>query len=274
MKMLITVPSKGRAYAIDKRTLKWLPDVKSPIQTDWKVFVEPQDYRYYKQTVPTDHLITLPDNDQGLSYVVKCVREYALKEGYDLVMWLDDDCTGYVRCDGKDPARNCEAFLSDVLGYFESMPDVGNIGTIDNVSGYMLPVIRKNLNSNNKITVGWKPAYSVYIIRAELLTYDLRLKSRIDVMVNLGVWAQGYRTVMYNYTAMNHEQQTNGGGLNYDHKQRVLDNDAACDIICEHYPLCVKQFVTADNTRIGQMARQYGLGGYTSLNLDVYRHKT
>jgi hypothetical protein len=85
MKLLIAIPSKGRAATIARHTLRYVP----ALGYDYKVFVEPQEAEAY--TAVTDQLVTLDDSDRGLWFAKKAIRRYAETAGYDLIFKMDDD---------------------------------------------------------------------------------------------------------------------------------------------------------------------------------------
>lgn len=85
MKILIAVPSKNRMETLEKFTYQWL----KLLSFDWKIFVEPQDFEKYANVAT--NLISIEKDNQGFSYVKSFIKNYAEKNGYDLVFKVDDD---------------------------------------------------------------------------------------------------------------------------------------------------------------------------------------
>lgn len=83
MKILVCIPSKGRAENIKKYTL---PFVKR-LNLDYRIFVEPQDKSAYNYDFVEVH----EKNNIGLGGALVNCKKYAEKNGYDVILKLDDD---------------------------------------------------------------------------------------------------------------------------------------------------------------------------------------
>lgn len=139
MKLLIAIPSKGRASSIYKKTLRWA--VRTGF--DVRVFVEPQEIKEYRDAanlgnydnytdVTDEHFVDIEKTDQGLGYAKQFIKDYATKNGYDLVFKMDDDV---LRFTGRGRAKPDEAMIMDFAemvatcrSTFGKYPDVGAIG--------------------------------------------------------------------------------------------------------------------------------------------------
>lgn len=139
MKLLIAVPSKGRAKKIIKHTMRWLPRTGFEV----RVFVEPQEYEAYKESLdhgnydnrvhfPLEHLIDIGENDKGLSFVKGYIKQYALDNGFDLVFKMDDDV---LRFNARGKNKPDDEMVMDFCGMvgvcrktMGEYPDVGAIG--------------------------------------------------------------------------------------------------------------------------------------------------
>ncbi len=139
MKLLIAVPSKGRADKIIKHTMRWLPRTGFEV----RVFVEPQELEKYKERLehgnydnrvhfPTEHVIDIGENDKGLGFVKSFIKQYALDNGYELVFKMDDDT---LRFKGRGKNKVDDEMVMDFAGMvgqcrktMSEYPDVGAIG--------------------------------------------------------------------------------------------------------------------------------------------------
>jgi hypothetical protein len=130
MEVLSVVPSKGRAELLSDRTLSWLCLTKYPFY----IFVEPQDYEAYQKTVPSESLIKLDMDDQGLGYAKWFIEKW-ISRHEDLkgaaVFKLDDDIRGWnERGAPSSPEKSAKLFeraIAAGLGAFSKYPDVAAI---------------------------------------------------------------------------------------------------------------------------------------------------
>lgn len=170
MKLLIAVPSKGRAKKIIKHTMRWLPRTGFEV----RVFVEPQEYEAYKESLehgnydnrvhfPLENLIDIGENDKGLSFVKGYIKQYAIDNGFDLVFKMDDDV---LRFNARGKNKVDDEMVMDFAGMvgqcrktMSEYPDVGAIGF-----GY-----RNELFEPKKWTAINARLQTCYLIRTELL---------------------------------------------------------------------------------------------------------
>ncbi len=139
MKLLVAIPSKGRADTIFKRTLRWV----TRAGFDVRIFVEPSEieayragavdanYEHYLDIKP-EQFISIRANDKGLGYAKGYIKRYAERNGYDLVFKLDDDV---LRFTGRGKNKSDDEMIiqfSAMVGRcrwaFNRYPDVGAIG--------------------------------------------------------------------------------------------------------------------------------------------------
>lgn len=164
MKLLIAVPSKGRADSIIKRTMRWLPRTGFEV----RVFVEPQDYEAYAKSLdhgnydnrvhfPAEHLINIGEDNKGF------IKQYALDNGFDLVFKMDDDI---LRFNARGKNKPDDAMVMDFAGMvgicrktMGEYPDVGAIGF-----GY-----RNELRDPKRWVLLNGRLQTCYLIRTELL---------------------------------------------------------------------------------------------------------
>lgn len=139
MKLLVAIPSKGRSDTIFKRTLRWV--VRTGF--DVKVFVEPQDIELYREgardgnyqnytDITDEHFIDIGENDKGLSYAKKFIKDYAIANGYDLVFRMDDDIMRFTGRGRNKPDDLMIIQFAEMVGKcriaFGKYPDVAAIG--------------------------------------------------------------------------------------------------------------------------------------------------
>lgn len=86
MKCLVCIPSKGRPQNIKKYTEPFMDRLK----LDYKIFVEPQDAKNYN----FKNIIVHNENNIGLGGALLSAKSYALKNGYDTILKIDDDVIG------------------------------------------------------------------------------------------------------------------------------------------------------------------------------------
>jgi hypothetical protein len=152
MKVLIAIPSHQRPYDIEKRTGFWLKALK---KTDWKVFVESDQIKYYEQIIPKSNLISTPVGSGLIGQLIE-IGNYASKNNYDLVMKMDDDMrltkTGLKK-------ENTADFIEEMIEYMISQFD-SNTGAITAAKpmGY-LHGDKKSIKLRNK------PIFGNYLIR-------------------------------------------------------------------------------------------------------------
>lgn len=84
MRTLVAIPSKNRPYNIEKYVLPFM----KRLGLDFAIFVEPQDYQNYKNF---PNVVQMSENDKGLGYALMFAKNYAKKNGYDVIFKIDDD---------------------------------------------------------------------------------------------------------------------------------------------------------------------------------------
>ena len=110
MSFPIFVASKARP-----RQSKLLAMLESS-SAKWFYVVEPQDRAVYLANIPTENLLVLPKNDQGLWYVRQWILDYAKANGIPWYWNLDDDITSFYR---NSANGNAQATLEEALSESE-----------------------------------------------------------------------------------------------------------------------------------------------------------
>lgn len=139
MKLLIAIPSKGRANTIFKRTLRWVPRTGY----EYRVFVEPQEIDEYRGAANTgnydnytditdEHFVDIGKTDQGLSYAKSFIKQYAQDNGFGLVFKMDDDVLRFNGRGRNKPDDEMVLKFAEAVGAcrsaFGKYPDVAAIG--------------------------------------------------------------------------------------------------------------------------------------------------
>lgn len=216
MKILFAVPSKNRAEILKKYTYQWL----SLIHFDWKIFVEPQDMNKYSEF---DNVISLPENNKGLGYSKKFIKEYAIQNGYDLIFKIDDDIKCFTdfrkRTSPEETAKLLEWFIENkVFENFYRHPILGAIAF-----PYSFHMFKNDT---------WKPAkklQTAYICRTEFLTndkYDFTVFE--DFAVALDILVKGKKVMKYGLIGIELGVQVGGGtgGLQDFSRKELAEKDA------------------------------------------------
>lgn len=185
MKILFAIPSKNRVEILKKYTYQWL----RLMDFDWKIFVEPQDMEKYAEF---DNLISLPENNQGLGYAKKFIKQYATENGYDLIFKIDDDIKCFTdfrkRTTPEHTAILLEDFIEDEVMFEFSKHEI--LGAI--AFPYSFHMFEKSQ---------WKPAKKLqtcYITRTEFFTndkYDFTVFE--DFAVGLDILVHGSKIMKY-----------------------------------------------------------------------------
>jgi hypothetical protein len=186
--LLIAVPSLGRPYQIEKNTGFWLKELKN---FDYKIFIEPRERIYYKQTCNQKHLIST-ENDIGLKGQIYNIRDYARDKGYKYIMKCDDDMWFLKKGVGKKRCvETIEHALAEITHEMENDSSIGGV-TITKAAGYLRnPAKSLWLYKKNK------PFYSNSISRTELFNVPEEADIFVDLSLALECVTKGFSTKTY-----------------------------------------------------------------------------
>lgn len=89
-KTLIAIPSYNRPYEVEKKIGYWIKDIKN---ADIKVFVDPNQYMYYNQVIPSEMLVEGAEQGSESGYISQMIflQNYAKENGYEYILRCDDD---------------------------------------------------------------------------------------------------------------------------------------------------------------------------------------
>jgi hypothetical protein len=107
MKCLLFIPSKARPEVLSSNALPFAKRTG----LDYRIFVEPQDAQAYTMA----NVVHLKENDRGLGYATSSAKEYAVKNGYDLMFKVDDDVQAIGNVE-QDLQRLIKAFEIPAVG--------------------------------------------------------------------------------------------------------------------------------------------------------------
>lgn len=187
-KLLIAVPSLGRAYDIEKHAGFWL---KQLTRYEYKLFCEPRERIYYAQTMPLKNIV-FTENHCGLLGQITHIRNYAKENGFTYVMKCDDDMWFLKKKTSKKrSAETLENALDEIVSEMDLDESIGGV-TITKAAGYMR-------NSSNEL---WlykknKPFYSNSISRTELFKVPDCAEIFIDLSLSLQCVTNGFSTKTY-----------------------------------------------------------------------------
>ena len=210
MKVLLTIPSKARPYDLKSTILKWITSIK----TEWRVFVEPDEYKHYILTLPKKNVVNIGKNNLGIGYVMNFIGEYAIQNGFDLICRIDDDCSGFISkyfSDGKSghSSEIIDKAIEDIKVDFENDDQLGAVRFLDpkNHIYEFIGKQRKYTHKNCELFHGW-------IIRATTLQYiNENIKHNDDVCLYLNTKKLGMFTLLYGRIGVQFKDGTNKGGF-------------------------------------------------------------
>lgn len=170
--MLIAVPSKDRADTFQEKTLQVLGD------HNFTLFVEPQEADEYAEWDP----VVIPENDKGMCYVVAYIKNYALENGHDYVLKIDDDVE----------ELDVDKLIKEAEYLFDKYDNVGAVSCT------------RNSADNYRFMFVDHPLESVFVIRTDLMT-DIKDKDAShDGYQSKKIWDEGYKIVQTGITLKNH----------------------------------------------------------------------
>lgn len=223
MKILIAIPSKNRVETLAKCALPWVvmldevADLSDEIV--WKVFVEPQDIEKYNTIIAMDKLVNIQDNNRGLGYAKNFIKNYAIENGYDLILKLDDDVKGFtkMRAGFKTPTEASEnfAFLCNkIVPIFQDYANLGAVAFPYNNELY-------ELGSTFEKT---KRLQTTYFIRPELFAVDPAINVFEDFATGLNVLVKNKVLLKYKWAGQVLGVKVGGGTGGhqaYDRKEQA-----------------------------------------------------
>ncbi len=183
MKLLIAIPSKNRVDTLVKYSWTWAKELK----IDVRVFVEPQDYDNYLSAIPEGSLVKIGANNAGLGYAKKCIQLYAESEGYDVVMKLDDDISGWTWMRKPMTTEAVERRINNLLIQFVH----NELGAVAFPYSFQIFDMTEYWSKAKKVQ-------STYMVRTELLCSPYEFSVFEDFAVGLYALVKGFKVMKYN----------------------------------------------------------------------------
>lgn len=213
-KLLVAIPSKGRYNKINSYTLSWLKDSKYT----FKVFVEPQEIPLYSLTVPRANLVNIGESNKGMGFALNKIRAYAIKNEYDFVMKIDDDCKGFAKYPEISSIEAFERSLEEIIPAFDIEPTLGGVRFIQKRFWLYSKKENKLFSHRNKALWG----IALYRTKAfpELPSYVTHFD---DTIHSLFMWREGWNTLTYRNAGVDVLQNSGKGGhQSFDRKHEAL----------------------------------------------------
>tara|TARA_Y100000310_G_C20633504_1_gene789938 strand:- start:39 stop:932 length:894 start_codon:yes stop_codon:yes gene_type:complete len=184
IKYPIYIPSKGRSDTC----LTALFFLNDGIH-NFKIVVEPQEYKSYLENFDKKNILLLPENNKGLTYSRLWIRKHSIKNGHKRHWQFDDNIRCMyrlnrglrVRCDGRIGINAVEEFT-------DRYKNIGISGF--NYSMFATRTIAKPYVVNCHV-------YSATLINNEM-PYKWRTEFNNDVDICLQVVTNGLCTVAFN----------------------------------------------------------------------------
>ncbi|MBW6490992.1 MAG: hypothetical protein K0B15_07325 [Lentimicrobium sp.] len=253
MKILICIPSKGRPY--DLKTTEWLAKCSLPENCHVKVFVEPQEKRYYNLSLPKkDWLFTLPENDRGKGYAMFIATQYAKENGYDLQFFMDDDINGFIDFRAKS-AFKVDVFnnlLRDIPTAFENDEKLGLVRFLSARAFYFVK------NKQQQFVYKNQGAWGTMLVRTNQNKICPEITHYDDTAIQLYLWREGFHALTYGLAGVNVEVYTNKGG--YQIRDRKKDAEDAIEFLKRDFP---KVFMKSATHTLGY-----------DIDIEAYKPKT
>lgn len=229
-KILIAIPTKGRANMIDDKILSWLKYTKF----EYKFFIEPNEIDDYikNSSLRIKNIISLDKNNKGLGYCLKYIKNYAKFYKYDYIFKLDDDIVNFRNSDSKVKnvtkewrcKNKFEPIIEASLEMFDEIESVGGVSIMYGGGKYKSEDLDVWMSMNKRLQTS-------YITRTELFCPDWIDKIGVftDFVTYLNIRKLGYQTIEYGRTGMDFGTSDNAvgkidGGLQlFDRNKLVLE---------------------------------------------------
>ena len=226
MKVLVACPSFNRPYDIMKRTGRWIKN----LETDWKIFVEPQQFRYYEQSFSADQLVKT-GTGIGISGQLRYIRKYADEHGYDWVFKTDDDMFFKAeKTKAADSHKVVDRFIADSMQFLKSLEEMG-----DKAGGFTIAKPKNYRFRTGTWKLRNKTFLGNYLVRTQFIDLPEGLKLSDDMIIGVNVAMAGYDIYTYHDCYEDSMLWTNKGGCQSYDRFKMTHDDIA--ILKETYPL-------------------------------------
>lgn len=224
-KILIAIPSKKRADVLKKNALSWIPFTG----LNFVVFIEKEDFIAYQEFVDQSNLIILPESMKGLGYSKSIIKQYAEKNGYDIIVKIDDDVSGWTdfrsRLRGQEASDRFKVIMQEVIHLFEENPEVVVVSFPYAFQMFEPRQFKKD-----------KRVQTAYICRTEYFHADPRISAFEDFAVGLNAIVQGKLVVKYGMSGIVMGVKVGGGEGGHQSYNREVQALSEIDVLREIYP--------------------------------------
>jgi hypothetical protein len=202
MKVLVAIPSYNRPYDIEKKCGYWLKEL---IDIDWKVFVRKEQFVYYSQVIPAEHIVCI--NVETYRETINEIGFYAIQNGYNLVHRIDDDMAFKKLGMSKksDCAKVYQETYKNVVQKFIEDENVYGIS----VSKPMFHIRTKDLMFAREN----KAMYGNQWLRTTIMHLPKGIELYDDIFMTLKILKIGKKTLTYTGSYEDSTCYTNAGGL-------------------------------------------------------------
>jgi hypothetical protein len=170
--------------------------------------VEPQEYKAYCDALPSEKVITLPADNQGLAFARQFVLDLTHSDGRGWFWMLDDDLTGFFRqVSGKMQRIGIDQALSGAEAFFSDSNSIAQAGLEYQQFAWSQ---KKPYTMNGYCDC----CVAIHSERCKSLKFRDEVNLKLDRDFTLQVLSSGYETLrVYKYAFSCPKNGSNEGGL-------------------------------------------------------------
>lgn len=202
----IYIPSKARSNNCITPNNLYKYDFNS-----FKIVIEPQDYKKYKNYFNENNLLQLNKNDMGIAYVRQFIKNHS--SNYSFHWQLDDDLRFKKRINNKNVPYNPIEMFCEVENYIDRHSNIGLAGLRNSVFAF---------SQKNDI------AYNKQIASCVLVNTNTKCKYRKDTIedtdYSMQILSEGYCTIIFNRLLYDNPPQGKvRGGNSVIHHSKITE---------------------------------------------------
>lgn len=224
MKVLISIPSKKRSDVLKKNAYSWV----KLTGLDFVIFVEKEDEADYEEFFGSK-IFVLPESNKGLGYCKDVIKQYAVRNDYDIIVKIDDDVSGWTDYRTKlSPEQSAEKFkfiLSETIDLFNKNPEVVVVSF-----PYSFQMFEEKGFTKDK------RVQTAYIARTDYFHADRRISAFEDFAVGLNAITKGKLVMKYGMSGICMGVKVGGGEGGHQSYNREQQAFSEIDVLREIYP--------------------------------------
>jgi len=204
MNVLLAIPSHNRPYRLDNTVKYWLNEYSY----NWKIFVEPNQYIYYEQTVPSNSIVKT-NNENYICGQMVDIAKYAQENGFKYVFKVDDDmCFTKKGLKKRDHFKVAEEIVLKAKSFMDKDSGCGLI-TVPKAMTYLY------YKKDDEFVEINKPVFSNYFIRVQDLIKIMKKEYLIfdDLLVSFAIKKMKKSIFRYMKAYESAKTHNNEGGL-------------------------------------------------------------